>query len=210
MQFVRACPRHEGEEVFTHNIYRNLRTRVLIVHDGNLLMNAPGSDGAGRDPYRCLPGGQLEPNESLFECGEREVLEETGLHAKVTSVAFLREWVVPKVVSLAEMKREVEAWGTAHAQEECSEHAYGLEVYLWAEIPDGHTVELEPKDAVGLLPEWLPLARIEREPLFPSELRALARDLLTGRAKVGVPSFVTGLGTPWDQPDYDCFRHVGG
>jgi 8-oxo-dGTP pyrophosphatase MutT (NUDIX family) len=32
----------------------------------------------------CLPGGQLEPGESAAEGCVREVLEETGLHARVT------------------------------------------------------------------------------------------------------------------------------
>ena len=83
--------------MFTHNIYRNIRTRVIVVRDGKMLLHAPcGDQMGGRDAYRVLPGGGLEPNESLYECGEREVYEEAGLRVRVTSLAFLREWVVPK------------------------------------------------------------------------------------------------------------------
>jgi len=32
----------------------------------------------------CLPGGALDPGETAAECCEREVLEETGLHVRVT------------------------------------------------------------------------------------------------------------------------------
>ena len=62
--------------MFTHNIYRNIRTRVIVVRDGKMLLFPPGSDGTGRDPYRGPPGGGMKPNESLYECGEREVMEE--------------------------------------------------------------------------------------------------------------------------------------
>src|SRR5713226_231301 len=78
--------------IFSHNIYENLRSRVIVFHGSKLLLLEPVEAGTGWQ----LPGGGLEPNESLSECGEREVLEETGIAVRVTGVAFLREWVVPK------------------------------------------------------------------------------------------------------------------
>src|SRR5579859_1044402 len=78
--------------ILSHNIYENIRTRVVVAYAGKLLLLAPIEVGAGWQ----LPGGGLEPNESLAECGEREVYEETGIQVKVTAIAFLREWVVPK------------------------------------------------------------------------------------------------------------------
>jgi 8-oxo-dGTP pyrophosphatase MutT (NUDIX family) len=191
--------------MFTHNIYRNIRVRVIVIHNGALLMNAPVADSQQAVPYRCLPGGGLEANESLFEAGEREVCEETGLNVSVTSVAFLREWIVPKKVSLDEMKEAIKAWGFSHPDTPCPEYAYGLEVFLWAKLADNASTELQPMDGHGAIGDWIPLAQIENEALFPRELRALAQDILAGRSIAGVPSFVTGLGNPFDQPDKRAF-----
>lgn len=44
-----------------HNIYDNIRTRVIILHRGSLLLNPPAEEGEGWRP----PGGALEPAESL-------------------------------------------------------------------------------------------------------------------------------------------------
>ena len=190
--------------MFTHNIYRNIRVRVIVARDGKMLLHEPITDGLGR-AYRVLPGGGLQPNETLYEASEREVLEETGLRVKVRSVAFLREWVIPKHVSPAEMA-EQDPTGTDRQWPPGVEHAYGLEVYLWAQLPEGGVAEPRPDDIHGVLAEWVPLEQIEHEPIFPTELRALARDLLEGRRPIGVPSFATGLGTPHDKPDYNAFR----
>lgn len=194
--------------MFTHSIYRNIRIRVIIIRNGALLIHAPVTDRSKSTAYRCLPGGGLEPNESLYEAGEREVREETGLNVRVTSVVFLREWVVPKVVPLDQMQEAIVAWGFDHPGEFCPDHAYGLEVFLWAELPEGESVEPQPMDGNGPVAEWLPLEQVEHEPLFPCELRALARDLLAGRKIAGIPSFVTGLGDPHDQPDYEAFQKM--
>lgn len=198
--------------MFTHNIYRNIRTRVIIVRDGKMLLHSAVSDGTGRDAYRGLPGGGLHPNESLYECGEREVYEETGLTVRVTSLAFLREWVVPKCVPLEEMRKTLGVWEAAAraiGYEEAmnlgasapSEHAYALEVYLWAELCEGESGEPTADDVFGGVPEWVPLEQLPKEPLFPTELKALARDLTEGRAAVGVPVFASVPTDPWDEGD---------
>jgi len=197
--------------MFTHNIYRNIRTRVIVVREGRMLLHAPCEDRmTGRDAYRVLPGGGLEPNESLYECGEREVYEETGLTVRVTSLAFLREWVVPKTIPTEVARRHGESlWFPGSSDGDgLPEHAYGLEVYLWAEIPEGARTEPKPGDEniTGGLAEWLPLEQVPKEPLFPAELKALARDLAAGKMPVGVPVFTSGLGDPWDEPEWGAFR----
>ena len=197
--------------MFTHNIYRNIRTRVIVVREGRMLLHAPCEDRmTGRDAYRVLPGGGLEPNESLYECGEREVYEETGLTVRVTSLAFLREWVVPKTIPTEVARRHGESlWFPGSSDGDgLPEHAYGLEVYLWAEIPEGARTEPKPGDEniTGGLAEWLPLEQVPKEPLFPAELKALARDLAAGKMPVGVPVFTSGLGDPWDEPEWEAFR----
>lgn len=195
--------------MFTHDIYRNVRVRVIVVHRNQMLLHPVGEDRLGRDAYRVLPGGGLEPNETLYEAGEREVMEETGLRVKVTSVAFLREWVVPKHVSVEDARAEMAAFGVEQPPESVGDHAYGLEVYLWAELREGESREPKRGDRRdGVVAEWVSLGQVEHESLFPTELKALARDLAEGRLLMGVPSFATGLGSPWDEPHWEAFRRV--
>ena len=53
---------------------------VIIRKDGKFLLGKrKGNHGGG---YWAFPGGHLEMNESIEECAEREVMEETGLVVK--------------------------------------------------------------------------------------------------------------------------------
>jgi phosphoribosylformimino-5-aminoimidazole carboxamide ribotide isomerase len=44
----------------------------------------------------CLPGGGLEPGETLSACAERELLEETGLKVKAGRIIYLGELILPE------------------------------------------------------------------------------------------------------------------
>ena len=46
-----------------------------------------------RDPYWVLPGGRLEPGETIPECATREVAEETGLKARFAGVLYVGEFL---------------------------------------------------------------------------------------------------------------------
>lgn len=66
----------------------------LIVRDGKVLLIR-----RGKDPFRdhwSLPGGGVEPGETLREAVRREVREETGLDVEVRNVAGYRERFEPR------------------------------------------------------------------------------------------------------------------
>ena len=129
--------------------------------------------------YWLLPGGGLEPNESLFECGEREVMEETGLTVKVISVAFLREWIVPKYCVVPHETGV----------------GFGLEVYLYAELVGDRTeTRIEPGRIE--VPHWIPLDQVAALPLWPKELKTLANWLAAGNKPLGVHSFIAQMENP--------------
>ena len=60
--------------------YVRIGVGVLILKEGKVLFGKRiGAHGA--DSW-APPGGHLEINESLFDCAQREVLEETGLEVQ--------------------------------------------------------------------------------------------------------------------------------
>jgi 8-oxo-dGTP diphosphatase len=161
--------------IFSHNVYENVRTRVIVVHAGRMLLLEPQEPGTGW----LLPGGGLEYNESLADCGQREVFEETGIPVRITTVAFLREWVVPHYCAVPD--------GDGIG--------FGLEVYLYG-YPTGDQLQPRPEPLTNLRAHWVPLAQVPLLPLWPKELKRLAALLASGHRPQGVPSFVSQLESP--------------
>ena len=161
--------------IFSHNVYECVRSRVIVVHEGKLLLLEPYQPGAG---WR-VPGGGLEMNESIAECGEREVMEETGLAVKVTTVAFLREFVIPKYCTIPEG----------------SGITYAMEVFLYAHLIS-NPLELRRENEREPMAFWIDLAQVPTYPLWPKELKTLAALLASGHQPHGIPLVVSDLESP--------------
>jgi ADP-ribose pyrophosphatase YjhB (NUDIX family) len=47
--------------------------------------------------HRALPGGRLEPGETLEDGLTRELIEETSIHPEIGPLLFINQWVSPSI-----------------------------------------------------------------------------------------------------------------
>jgi phosphatase NudJ len=175
--------------IFSHDIYHNIRTRTIVLRQRHILLIPADSPAAGDSTVWRLPGGGLEPHESLAECARREVLEETGIPVRVGRIAFLREWVVPR---------------HAPASEGGQGHGFGLEVFHYA-YPEEPVPEPRPEKQGARPAAWVLLAAVAALPLWPKELKPLCRRLLQGDAPAGSISVLGQLESPLARAERDPF-----
>jgi phosphatase NudJ len=176
--------------IFSHDIYDNIRTRPIVLHQGHILLIPADSSSEGNSTVWRLPGGGLEPHESLAECARREVLEETGIPVRVGRIAFLREWVVPRYSQASDPGGDG--------------HGFGLEVFHYA-YPEEPVPAPRPEKPDDWLPEWVPLAEVAALPLWPKELKPLCQRLLRGHVPEGSISILGKLESPLARAESDPF-----
>ncbi len=176
--------------IFSHNIYENIRTRTIVLHQGTILLHPPQKkpDGSEGEAWK-VPGGGLEPHESIAECAQREVLEETGITVRVGKIAFLREWVVPKYTQ---------------AFEQGGEYGYGLEVFHYA-YPEEPIAQIRAEKPGELPAQWIPLAEVPELPIWPQQLKELCRLLASGQTPEGCLSFTGKIESPWTKSGHSWF-----
>ena len=68
-----------------------IRVGTVVERDGALLLAR--HEKPDQKPYWVLPGGRLEPGETIPECAERELLEETGLKGRFAGVLYVSEFM---------------------------------------------------------------------------------------------------------------------
>jgi len=66
-----------------------VRVAVVIVRGNRILLGRHRKRGTD---YWIVPGGRLEPGESLVQCGRREILEETGLQVDLGPLLYIGEF----------------------------------------------------------------------------------------------------------------------
>ncbi len=66
-----------------------VRCRAVIVHEGKLLTVKHDKSL----PYAVLPGGHLEPGESIEACLKREIFEELGIEPEVGRLIYVHKFI---------------------------------------------------------------------------------------------------------------------
>lgn len=71
---------------------RRVNVRAIIRKDDKLLAVKHSSDERGEAAYYAVPGGGLDPSESLHDGLKRELYEELGVEAQVGRLLFVQQF----------------------------------------------------------------------------------------------------------------------
>lgn len=128
--------------------------RALIVRDGQLLTVAMENQYG---PFFVLPGGGQQSGETLAATVRRECMEEIGCAVRVGPLLYIREYI-----------------GRNHQFSEAHRHFHQLESVFLCELEGSCAKRFgteRDRHQVGI--QWLPIAQLDRFPLFPETLKSL-------------------------------------
>jgi ADP-ribose pyrophosphatase YjhB (NUDIX family) len=131
------------------NIDFGIRVGAVVERGGAILLvrhQKPDSE-----PYWVLPGGRLEPGETIPQCAARELVEETNLTARFAEILYVSEFMHEGRHTV-----DITVRATADASEEARlgsdpEVAEGSEPTL----KELRWVELSSLRDIQLLPAWI-------------------------------------------------------
>ena len=87
----RGYTRFMGKNRTTSGMDFGVRVAAVVERGGELLLVRHKKPD--RDAYWVLPGGRLEPGETIPECAVRELAEETGLAVSFSGVLYVDEFL---------------------------------------------------------------------------------------------------------------------
>lgn len=137
-----------GKDRASSEIDFGIRVGAIVEREGALLLVR--HEKPGREPYWVLPGGRLEPGETIPECAEREVREETSLEGRFIEVLYVSEFLAKgrhtvDVTARVEISGGEARLGSDPETEEGSEPT--LKELRW--------VKTEELQEISLLPGWI-------------------------------------------------------
>lgn len=149
----------------THGEDFGIRVGAVVARDGALLLVR--HEKPDRNPYWVLPGGRLEPGETIPQCAEREVEEETGLRATFGGILYVGEF-------LGEARHTIDVVAR-------------METDGAGEARLGSDPEVEPGSQPTLREvRWIEVERLAEVELLPTSLRErLIQDAKSGWSAAG-------------------------
>lgn len=71
---------------------RRINVRAIIHLDGKILAVKHKNSAGDAAPYYAIPGGGLDPLESLIDGLTREIIEETGIRPEIGNLLFVQQF----------------------------------------------------------------------------------------------------------------------
>ena len=135
-----------GKDRETLDMDFGVRVAAVVEREGALLLVR--HQKPDRDPYWVLPGGRLEPGETIPECAARELAEETGLTAGFSGVLYVSEFLREgrhTIDVVARMSSEGDGEARLGSDPEVEPHAEPtLREIRWVSLDKLREIELLP------------------------------------------------------------------